>query len=141
MDQWDDIRSEIRDQLRDEGNYALLTRLHLAIDVAAALEILPKADSSFSWHYRRSPLPIPVAEAAEEEHPEEAIRIYTERGRSLIAQRGRENDRDAAELFQRIKALYDRTQPGAFTDALEALYDELHRLPAARNEFEKADLL
>jgi len=143
MDRWDEVQADLHEQLRDEGNYALLTRLHLADDnVEAALETVPKADKSFSWHYNRSPLPIQVAEAAEDEYPEEAIQIYTERGRSLIAERGRDNYRDAAKLFQRVKTLYDRTQPGAWSDVLEALYDdELHRLPAARDEFEKADLL
>jgi uncharacterized Zn finger protein len=83
-----------------------------------------------------------VAEAAEEEYPEEAIQLYTERGRSLIAERGRDNYREAAKYFQRVKILYDRTQPGAFSDVLEVLYDdELHCLPATRDEFEKADLL
>jgi uncharacterized Zn finger protein len=142
-DRWDAVQAEIHDQLREQDDYGLLTRLHLANDnIEAALEILPKADASFSWSYDRSPLPIAVAEAAEDEYPDEAIRIYTERGRSLIAERGRDNYQDAAELFQRVKALYDRTQPGAWDDVLEALYDdELHRLPAARDEFEKADLL
>jgi len=143
LDRWDEVQTQIHDQLREQGNYALKTRLHLADDdVEAALETVPKADSSFSWHYSRSPLPIAVAEAAEEEYPEEAIQLYTERGRSLIAERGRDNYREAAKYFQRVKTLYDRTQPGAFSDVLEALYDdELHRLPAARDEFEKADLL
>ena len=77
-----------------------------------------------------------------EEDPEEAIHLYTERGRSLIAERGRDNYREAAKYFQRVKALYERTQPGAFSDLLEALYDdELYRLPAARDEFEQAGLL
>jgi len=143
LDRWDEVQTDLHEQLRDEGNYALLTRLHLADDnVEAALETVPKADKSFSWHYSRSPLPIQVAEAAEEEYPDEAIQLYTKRGRSLIAERGRDNYRDAAKLFQRVKTLYDRTQPGAWSDVLEALYDdELHRLPAARDEFEKADLL
>ena len=143
LDRWDEVQAEIHDQLREQDEYVLLTRLHLANDdVETALELLPKADSSLSWSYNRSPLPIAVAEAAEEEYPEEAIRIYTERGRSLIAERGRDNYQDAAEFFQRVKTLYDRTQPGAFSDVLEALYDdELHRLPAARDEFEKAGLL
>lgn len=143
LDRWNQVQADLHDQLRGEGNYALLTRIHLVDDnVEAALETVPKADSLFSWHYSRSPLPIEVAEAAEEEYPEDAIQLYTERGRSLIAERGRDNYREAAKYFQRVKALYDRTQPGAWSDVLEALYDdELHRLPAARDEFEKADLL
>jgi uncharacterized Zn finger protein len=83
-----------------------------------------------------------VAEAAEDEYSDEAIRLYTERGRSLIEERGRENYRQAANYFQRVKALYDEHQPGAWAGVIDTLYDdELHRLPAARDEFEKAGLL
>jgi uncharacterized Zn finger protein len=83
-----------------------------------------------------------VAEAAEEDYPDEAIRLYTERGRSLIEDRGRENYRQAATYFQRVKALYDEHQPDAWADVIDTLYDdELHRLPAARDEFEKAGLM
>jgi len=141
--QWPEVQSDIHEQLRDDGNYALLTRLHLADgDVGAALETVDEADRSFSWAYNRSRLQIAVAEAAEEEYPDEAIRLYTDRGRSLIAERGRDNYRQAAEYFQRVKALYDEHQPGAWSDVIDALYDdELHRLPAARDEFEKAGLM
>jgi uncharacterized Zn finger protein len=140
---WPEVQSEIHEQLREDANYALLTRLHLADDdVEAALETVDKADRSFSWSYNRSRLQIQVAEAAEEEYPEEAIDLYIDRGLSLIAERGRKNYRQAAEYFQRVKALYDQHQPGAWADVLEALYDdELHRLPAARDEFEKAGLM
>ena len=141
MDRWDAVRSEIHDQLHEQNQYALLTRIHLENnDVESALQTVQKDGSS--GRYGGASLKMDVAEAAEDEYPEAAIELYTKRGRSLIADRGRGNYRQAAELFQRVKALYDQHEPGAWDDVLEALYDdELHRLPAARDEFEKADLL
>jgi hypothetical protein len=142
MDRWDEVRSEIHDQLHEQSQYSFLTRLHLENgDVGAALNTVAKVDSGSRLSSNTS-LKMDVAEAAEDEYPEAAIRIYTERGRSLIADRGRGNYRQAAEHFQRVKALYDQHEPGAWEDVLDALYDdELHRLPAARDEFDKADLL
>ncbi|WP_262507582.1 hypothetical protein [Salinibacter altiplanensis] len=41
-----------------------------------------------------------------------------------------------------MKVLCDRADPDRWSDVLGALYDEeLHRLPAARDEFEQAGLL
>jgi len=141
MDRWDEVRSEIHDQLHEQNQYALLTRIHLENgDVESALQTVQKSGSS--RRYGGASLKMDVAKAAEDEYPEEAIELYTKRGRSLIANRGRGNYRQAAELFQRVKALYDQHEPGAWDDVLEALYDdELHRLPAARDEFGKAGLL
>ncbi|WP_157942292.1 SWIM zinc finger family protein [Salinibacter altiplanensis] len=60
------------------------------------------------------------AEAVEASHPEAALDIYKER----------------------VKVLCDRADPDRWSDVLGALYDEeLHRLPAARDEFEQAGLL
>jgi len=143
LGQWPDVQSDLHEHLREEGEYALLTRVHLADgDVEAALDTVDEADRSVTWGRNRSRLQIQVAEAAEDEYPDEAIRLYTERARSLIEDRGRENYRQAANYFQRVKALYDEHQPGAWADVIDTLYDdELHRLPAARDEFEKAGLL
>ena len=142
LDRWDQVRADLHDRLREQGNHTFLTRLHLENgDVGAALNTVAKVDSGSRLSSSTS-LKMDVAEAAEDEYPEEAIRIYAERGRSLIADRGRGNYRQAAKLFQRVKDLYDQHEPGAFSDVLDALYDdELHRLPAARGEFEKAGLL
>jgi len=142
MDRWDEVRSELHEQLRERGQYRLLTRIHLNNgDVESALNTVPKVDSTSRLSSGAS-LKMDVAEAAEDEYPVEAIELYTKRGRSLIADRGRGNYQQAADLFQRVKDLYDRHDPGAFSDVLDALYDdELHRLPAAQDEFEKAGLL
>jgi uncharacterized Zn finger protein len=142
LNRWDQVRADLHDRLREQGNYTFLIRLHLAnSDVEAALNTMAKVDPGSRLSSSTS-LKMDVAEAAEDEYPEEAIRIYAERGRSLIADRGRGNYRQAAELFQRVKDLYDQHELGPFSDVLDALYDnELHRLPAARDEFEKAGLL
>ncbi|MFB6231157.1 MAG: SWIM zinc finger domain-containing protein [Salinibacter sp.] len=142
MDRWDEVRSELHDQLREQGQYRLLTRIHLDNgDVEAALNAVAKINSTSRLSSGAS-LKMDVAEAAEDEYPEEAIELYRQRGRSLIADRGRGNYRQAAELFQRVKSLYEQHKPGVWDDVLDALYDdELHRLPAAQDEFEKAGLL
>ena len=139
LNRWTEVRSDIHDQLRSRGAYPLLTRLHLADhDVEAALETLPDATPANP----RSSLALDVAEAAEASHPEAALDIYKDRGRALIEARGRDNYQTAADLYERVKVLCDRVDPDRWSDVLGALYDEeLHRLPAARDEFEQAGLL
>ncbi len=143
LGQWDTVRAEIHDRLREQGDYALLTRLHLANDdVDAALDTV-KHTSFSSWSSISTPLSLTVAEAAEDDHPKDAIRIYTDRAEHLIDERGRSNYADAADLLVRVRALYDRLNDTDAWDAyIDQLYDdELHRLPAAQDEFEKRDLL
>jgi uncharacterized Zn finger protein len=140
---WDTVQSDVLDRLRENGDYALLTRLHLSDgDVQAALQTVDKVGSS-PWQYGGASLRMNVADAAEETHPDEAIRLYTDRARSLIEQRGRSNYADAGDLLARVKTLYDRMDDlDAWQSFFDALYDdELHRLPAAQDEFEKRDLL
>ncbi|MEF8864171.1 MAG: SWIM zinc finger family protein [Salinibacter sp.] len=139
LDRWAEVQSDIHDHLRSRGACHLLTRLHLADrNVDAALETLPDATLTDP----RSSLALDVAEAAEAPHPEAAMDIYTDRGRALIEARGRDNYQTAAALYGRVKALCDRVDPDRWPDVLGALYDEeLHRLPAARDEFEQAGLL
>ena len=84
-----------------------------------------------------------VADAAHDAHPDAAIALYEECAHRLIADRGRSNYRTAADLLVKARDLYEQqNEPDAWESFLDALYDdELHRLPAARDEFEKRDLL
>ena len=84
-----------------------------------------------------------MAQAAGEARPEGAARIYDQLARGLIEDRGRKNYAEAASFMSRAKALFERKdRPGDWTDLIDQLYDdELYRLPAARDEFEKAGLL
>lgn len=143
LGKWDAVRSDIHDRLRENGDYALLTRLHLANDdVEAALDTV-KHTASLSRRSTLTSLSLTVAEAAEEDHPKDAIQLYTTRAHALIDDRGRSNYAEAGDLLLRVKALYDRMDAlDEWQSFLDTLYnDELHRLPAAQDEFEKRDLL
>jgi uncharacterized Zn finger protein len=84
-----------------------------------------------------------VADAVRERRPDAAIALYEECARRRVAERGRSNYAEAADLLTKARALYEDTgRPEAAAAFLDDLYDEeLHRLPAARDEFEKAGLL
>lgn len=142
LDRWDERRNAIHSELERRDHHGLLVRLHLVDDdVKAALDRLPRAGGD--WRYGGRSLRVDVAQAAEDEHPESAIDIYHTRARSLIEQRGRSNYSDAADLMQRVKVLckqHDWTDE--WQDMIDRLVeDELHRLPAGRDEFQKAGLL
>jgi len=143
LDRWEEVQSDLHERLREREDNALLTRLHLVDDdVDAALETVQKVGGA-SWSYRGPTLAIRVAEAAEDEHPEAAIELYHKRARALIANRGRDNYAQAATHMKRVKALFEREdRPDEWADMIEQLVeDELHRLPAGRDEFQKAGLL
>jgi uncharacterized Zn finger protein len=76
-------------------------------------------------------------------HPDAAVALYEESARDLIDQRGRSNYADAADILTRAKHVYEATDAfDRWDNTLDSLYDEeLHRLPAARDEFEKAGLM
>lgn len=142
LDRWDEVQSEIHEQLREQGAHALLTRLHLTDhDVGDALKTVRRTGTSS--RYGGATLAMKVAEAAEDEYPDEAIELYRERARTLIADRGRDNYAQAATYMKRVKTLLEREdRHDTWKDRIEQLVDdELHRLPAGRDEFQKADLL
>ena len=99
--------------LRDTSRYRTLARVlaHLGA-VDEALQVVEDRLWANAHQSATHSALLDVAQAAGEARPEGAARIY------------------------------DRHEPGAWADVFKALYDdELHRLPAARDEFEKAGLL
>ena len=134
---WDAVQAEVHDRLREIGAVDTLVRLHLSDgDVGAALDLLPRVGQHSQLHLQ-------VARAAEDAHPEESIAIYERRARRRIESRGRGNYAEAAEKLSRAKNLYhDLGRADDWRSTLDTLVDEhLHRLPAAREEFQKAGLL
>lgn len=144
LGQWSSIRDELLAELEDSPYLDVLVNIHLhEDDPERALEwVEPFAgeerNASFGVPFLRS-----VAEAVADSHPKAAVALYEECARRLIDQRGRSNYNEAANFLQRAKAICEREgDEEAFASLLDALYDdELHRLPAARDEFQKADLL
>jgi uncharacterized Zn finger protein len=148
LGRWDTVRSQLLDRLHQDDQHGVLTRIYLNEgDVAEALETLrqQRAEGTPSgpfWSARSVPaLMVEVAEAAEEEHPREAIRLYRERAEALIDQRGRGNYAEAARYLQRVKALHEQLdEMEAWTTLIEEVRDQDPHLPAMTDEFNKAGL-
>jgi hypothetical protein len=144
LNAWPDVRSKLFAFLDETQRPYLRVRLHLHDqDVDGALDLVePFAGPNRTLSFGVSLL-TEVADAARDAHPDAAIALYEECAHRLIADRGRSNYRTAADLLVKARDLYEQqNEPDAWESFLDALYDdELHRLPAARDEFEKRDLL
>lgn len=144
LNAWPDVRPKLFAFLDETQRPYLRVRLHLHDqDVDGALDLVePFAGPNRTLSFGVSLL-TEVADAARDTHPDAAITLYEECGRRLIADRGRSNYRTAADILAKARALYEqRDDLDAWQSFINDLYDdELHRLPAARDEFEKRDLL
>jgi len=144
VDGWPDVRSELFAFLDRTQRPPLQVRLHLHDqDANAALDLV----EPFAGDDRTTPFGVSllteVADAVRETHPSAAIALYEECAQRLIADRGRSNYSTAADLLAKTKTLYTQNDDlDTWQSFLDELYDdELCRLPAARDEFEKANLL
>jgi uncharacterized Zn finger protein len=144
LDSWSDVRSDLFAFLNETQRPRLHVRLHLHDrDLEAALDLVePFAETEHTTSFG-VPLLTEVADAVRETHPDAAIALYEECARRRIADRGRSNYRAAADLLTNAKRLYaENGNLDAWESFLDVLYeDELRRLPAARDEFEKAGLI
>jgi len=144
LDSWPDVRSALFGFLEETQRPSLQVRLYLHDrDMEAALHLV----EPFAGTERPLPFGVSllaeVADAVRETHPDAAIALYQECARRLIADRGRSNYSTAADLLANAKILYaDNDDLAAWKSFLDKLYDnELRHLPAARDEFKKANLL
>ncbi len=134
--QWQVLRSAILHRLAEEERLGLLTDIYLEEgDVDQALQALGQMRTSArGWHSGRA---IRVAEAAEGDHPREAIRIYVEQAERLIAVRGRDNYAKAATYLARVRGLYRRLgEEHAWATYITTLREENPRLRALKNELD-----
>ena len=135
----DAVREALRDRLRQEKAYAVLTQVHLhdgEPDEALKLVYLPAKEGG--WHGRQARMRLVVADAVAEARPEEALQLYLDAATDLIEQRGRGNYAEAAGLLQKARRIYQRQGKaeswalliGEFRDTfkqLRALQDELNK--------------
>jgi uncharacterized Zn finger protein len=143
LHRWDEVRAAILARLTDEEKYHLLTEIYLEEgQVDRALESLEKIGMSrWGWTWASTPLRIRVAQAAEEDRPREAIRLYMEAVERLIAARGRASYAEAAGYLVRVRELYQRLGEGETWQALITnLREQNRRLPALKDELNKAGL-
>ena len=137
LDREDAVRAALRDRLRAEKAYAVLTQVYLhddEPDEALKLVYLPRED----WRGRQARMRLVVADAVAETRPEEALQLYLDAATDLIEQRGRSNYAEAAGLLLKARAIYRRRGKsedwalliGEFREtfkSLRALQDELKK--------------
>jgi len=143
LERWDDLRAAILSRLANEGQYRLLTEIHLEEgEVDRALETLEQIGAGrWEWDWAGSPLRIQVAQAAEESRPREAIRLYMEAVERLIAARGRGSYTEAATYLVRVREVYQRLGERETWETLIAgLREHNRRLRALHDELNRAGL-
>lgn len=138
LDVWNQLHSQLLQSLEGQEQWSLLLQIALEEgDVARALELLPRLGGK--WYSGRYDLQ--VAEAAERDYPQEALKIYLQRVEGLIGARGRDNYRTAAELLIRVRELYHSHDASrTWQDYIADLRDRHGRLPALQDELNKAGL-
>jgi hypothetical protein len=117
-DPWLDIRPELIATLRKRGDWFGLIDIHLAEgEVAEALQALKETEKpdrkasllsdhgGFNWSISSEPYETRVAAAAEQEFPDEAIRIYQRLAEQKIAARQRSSYQVAASYLARVSRL------------------------------------
>jgi uncharacterized Zn finger protein len=143
LHRWDEVCAAILGRLAGEEKYHLLTEIYLEErEVDRALESLAKLGTSrWGWTWTRTPLRIRVAQAAEEDRPREAVRLYMEAVDRLIAARGRGNYAEAAGYLLRVREVYRRLGEGeTWQTLISDLREQNRRLPALKDELNKAGL-
>lgn len=143
LDRWLILRSEILGKLESDGQHDIRVEIFIEEnEIDLALEALEQAkNSKQTWWYHPSSLSLMVAEAAEIDRPQEAIRLYLQEAERLIAMRGRGNYFAAAEYLIKVRDLYKNLGEEKSWEALIADIRERHkRLPALQDELNKAGL-
>ena len=143
LGRWDERRAAVLSRLASEGQYHLLTEIHLEEgEVDQALETLEQLRAlGRGWGWAGGPLRIQVAQAAEESRPREAIRLYMEAIERLIAARGRSSYTEAATYLVRVREVYHRLGERETWETLIAgLKEQNRRLRALQEELNRAGL-
>lgn len=133
----EEVRADALSALKREKKTGALVEIALDEgDVAGALELLPCAGRHGRPDYRQE-----VAEAAEKDHPQEALALYREMSGSAIGERPRGSYQKAAQHLKRARALYERLGARDDWDAhLRELRARYANLPALQDELRKARL-
>ena len=131
------MRAEVLSGLEWEDKYGALLEIALyEKDVKRALQLLPQVKRGGWRDYSQL-----VAEAAEKEHPREAIKIYQLKAVAAVEKRSRASYRQAADYLKRVKRLFLRLDDGSgWSSYIDPLRKTYKHLPALQDELRKADL-
>ncbi|MCP5101093.1 MAG: hypothetical protein GY943_36545 [Chloroflexi bacterium] len=132
---WLEHKQTIISRLAKDEKYNLLTQIHLLDkDVDAALITLPKVRFA-------GDLAVGVAKAAEQTHPQDAVRLYKQIVAQLIIARGRDNYIKAVGYLVRVKKLHVRLDKiEAWNTTMQNIRNQKPRLPALLEELKRAGL-
>lgn len=135
LERWMPLHKDILARLAEKDRYELLTDIHLDEgDVAVALTTVDKIRPGWGYVGELSYF-IRVAQAAEANYPEAAIRIYVREAQRLIEQRGRPNYAQAAAYLKRVRDLYRRLgQDPVWQELIDHIRVEYKALRALREE-------
>lgn len=142
LGRWTELRTTLIARLDEERRHVLSIEIYLQEgEVDGALKTLQKMDSTSARLRADDELMARVAEAAEEERPRDAIRLYVEAAEGLIAYRGRHNYATTATYLKRVRALYQHLgEASTWHTYIAALRDDNRRLRALKDELNKAGL-
>lgn len=138
---WESLRPELIAMVPRDSPELIRIQLDEG-DVGAAISLLesrPKTrlGGGFGWDR----VDLEIAKAAEQSHPEAALKIYRNEVEQLIAARGRGNYQSACEFLKKMQRLYKTLgrQP-EWTNCLATLRDQHRSLRAFQEELTRAGL-
>ncbi|MFO7742380.1 MAG: hypothetical protein R6X31_08715 [Anaerolineae bacterium] len=139
---WNEFRRAALARLAEEEGHVLLIEIYLDDgDVDRAVETLEQMRGTRRWRWISDRRIASVARGAEQERPQEAIRLCTEVAERLIARRGRGNYAVAADYLTHVRALYWRlNEEAAWQTLIASLREDNRRLPALQDALDKAGL-
>ncbi|CCF84321.1 SWIM zinc finger family protein [Nitrolancea hollandica] len=142
LGRWDSLRPAVLTMLERPGYSSLLIESYLLEgEIDRALNALKTAPPSGYGYFGGYSLRLKVAEAAEETWPRATLEIYRQYAEGLIAQRGRENYRQACDLLRRVRRLYQRLgENETWTCYIAELREQNRTLRALKEELAAAEL-
>ena len=147
LDRWETVHSELLAYLQKSRN--IKVQIEIALDegqVKQALDLLfagkqTGTSSNGPFGADTFDVGIKVAQAAEENYPQEAIEIYQGYVETLIEWRGRERYRVACQYLTNVRKLYQKIgKSDLWSGYITTLREQNRNLPALKDEMSKAKL-
>jgi len=147
LNRWETVRTELLAYLQKSRN--IKAQIEIALDegqVKQALDLLFAEKQT--GNKRNGPfggdtfdVGTEVAQAAEENYPQEAIEIYQAYVATLIEWRGRENYQIACQYLTDVRKLYQKIRRSdLWSEYITTLREQNRNLPALKDELAKAKL-